>query len=536
MLKGRRGVRPLLVALSLCLSFAGFASSAQAYHRHHRHWGYAYHRVWRGAFRHGRASRIASATPTNFAAIAVDGNSGRVLYARNENELRHPASITKVMTLYLLFEELEKGHLHLDSRIPISAHAAAQAPTKLGLAPGKTISVEDAIKAIVTLSANDVAVAVAEAIGGDEATFAAMMTREAHALGMFHTHYANASGLPNDAQLTSAADLALLGRAIQERFPRYYHYFSTRAFAYDGVVNRNHNHLLGRIEGLDGIKTGYTRQSGFNLLTSVRRDGHFLVAVVLGGTTAASRDQFMAGLIQSEIDKGSTRHTAPMIAEVEREKLRSGEAVAPLEAARGAPFVGAAGPLPVASIAPTPIPRPAFVSSTPTPLQPTQLGAMRRVAYDGSTERPTTSSTTPSMLGWDVGPPAAKAKDAAKFATTETIETQGDQSLAKDSQRLATMEESPDGVTDPSNAVTAHSGWMIQIGATDDAAAAAELLARAKARGSSALDSAEPFTEKVQKGDQTLYRARFVGLDADDAQAACRSLRRSGFACFATKN
>ena len=176
------------------------------------------------------------------------------------------------------------------------------------------------------------------------------------------------------------------------------------------------------------------------------------------------------------------------------------------------------------------------MSSTPTPLQPTQLGAMRRVAYDGSTERPTTSSTTPSMLGWDVGPPAAKAKDAAKFATTETIETQGDQSLAKDSQRLATMEESPDGVTDPSNAVTAHSGWMIQIGATDDAAAAAELLARAKARGSSALDSAEPFTEKVQKGDQTLYRARFVGLDADDAQAACRSLRRSGFACFATKN
>ncbi|MGH6817841.1 MAG: D-alanyl-D-alanine carboxypeptidase family protein [Methylovirgula sp.] len=448
--------------------------------------------------------------------------------------MRHPASITKVMTLYLLFEQLEKGRLHLDSRIPISAHAAAQPPTKLGLAPGETISVENAIKAIVTLSANDIAVAVAEDIGGDETTFAAMMTHEAHALGMFHTHYANASGLPNDAQITTAADLALLGRAIQERFPRYYHYFSTRAFVYDGVVHRNHNHLLGRIEGLDGIKTGYIHESGFNLLTSVKRDGHFLVAVVLGGTTAASRDRIMTSLIESEIDKGSTRRTAPMIAEVERERLRAGDAEKPLEAGYETPFVPAAGPFPVTPIAPTPIPRPAFVSSTPISPQPTQFEPMHHAAYDGSTERPTTSTTTPSMLRWVVGPPPAKDEDAKKFANTEAIETQGDQSSAKDVQRIGM--ESPNVGADPSNAVAARSGWMIQIGATDDAAAAAKLLARAKARGSSALDTAEPFTEKVQKGDQTLYRARFVGLDADDAQAACRSLRRSGFACFATKN
>ena len=201
---------------------------------------------------HGATSRLAE--------IVVDANSGRVLYAQNENELRHPASITKVMTLYLLFKELDKGRLHLSSRLTISRHAAAQAPTKLGLRPGQTIAVDDAIKAIVTKSANDIAVAIAENIGGNEENFCAMMTREAHALGMMHTHYADASGLPNNAQITTAADLAILGRAIQERFPRYFHYFSLEEFAYHGQIIRNHNHLLGRIPGLDGIKTGYTRR------------------------------------------------------------------------------------------------------------------------------------------------------------------------------------------------------------------------------------------------------------------------------------
>jgi len=490
---------------------------------------------------HRRHWRPDHAARSNFAAIVVDGNSGRMLYARDENEPRHPASITKVMTLYLLFEQLEKGRLRLDSRLPISAHAAEQAPTKLGLDPGDTISVEDAIKAIVTLSANDIAVAVAEAIGGDEETFAAMMTRKAHALGMLGTHYANASGLPNDAQITTAADLARLGRAIQERFPRYYHYFSTEVFDYDGVANRNHNHLLGRIDGLDGIKTGYTRESGFNLLTSVKRDGHFIVAVVLGGTTAVGRDRIMANLIETEIDKGSSRHTAPMIAEVAAEKIearRDGEPAKLGEAAKSAGKpIGAAtatDPVPVASIAPMPRPRPAFVSGAPVSLDEAQMGSgteMKRVALDGSTERPTTSTTTPSMLRWVVGPaPAADPTDAATF-------------VAKAEPRAAEphsseMPQDSETVTpsDPPHPAAARTGWMIQIGATDDAVKASELLARAKARKLTALADAQPFTEKVQKGAETLYRARFAGLDADDAEAACKSLRRTGFACFATKN
>ena len=218
-----------------------------------------------------------------FSAIVVDANSGRTLYGVAEDGLRHPASITKVMTLYLLFEQLEKGAMTLQTRIPISEHAAAQEPSKLGVEPGETISVEDAIKAVVTRSANDVAVAIAEAIGHDESAFAEMMTRKAHALGMTNTVYRNASGLPNDEQVTTARDLTILARSLEERFPRYFKYFSTREFDYAGETIGNHNHLLGRVDGVDGIKTGYTRASGFNLLTSVHRDGRSLIAVVMGG-------------------------------------------------------------------------------------------------------------------------------------------------------------------------------------------------------------------------------------------------------------
>ena len=207
-----------------------------------------------------------------YAAIVVDANSGNTLHAANADLLRHPASLTKIMTLYMLFEQIEAGKLRLDSRLEVSEHASEQAPSKLGLRPGQTLSVEDAIRALVTKSANDAAVVVAEAIGGDEETFGRMMTRKARALGMSRTVYVNASGLPDSDQITTARDQAILGRAIQDRFPRYYRYFATPAFVYHGRAMRNHNKLLGRVEGVDGIKTGYTRMSGFNLVSSVRRD------------------------------------------------------------------------------------------------------------------------------------------------------------------------------------------------------------------------------------------------------------------------
>ena len=260
-----------------------------------------------------------------YADIVVDANSGNVLHETNPDALRHPASLTKIMTLYLLFEQLDSGKLKLESPLNVSNEAASQMPTKLGLKSGSTIQVEDAIKGMVTRSANDAAVVVAEAIAGDESEFAKLMTRKAQALGMAHTVYRNASGLPNDAQVTTARDQAVLGRAIQERFPRYYKYFATRSFTFHGQSIGNHNNLLGRVEGVDGIKTGYISASGFNLVTSVHRGNRYLVAVVLGGSSAGSRDSRMRELISEKIAQASTRRTAPVIAEASRGSDPRGE-------------------------------------------------------------------------------------------------------------------------------------------------------------------------------------------------------------------
>jgi D-alanyl-D-alanine carboxypeptidase len=251
------------------------------------------------------------------ASIVVDGSSGAVLQASSPDALRHPASLTKIMTLYLLFERLETGKLKLDSPLKVSEHTSAQAPTKLGLRPGQTIAVEDAIKAIVTKSANDAAVAVAENLGGDEDHFAKLMTQKARALGMTRTTYTNASGLPDDDQITTARDQALLGRLIQKRFPRYYKYFSTESFVYHGATMRNHNHLLGAIEGVDGIKTGFTQASGFNLVTSVHRDGRYIVAVVMGGHSSSERDGHMRELISAQFE-ATAKRAAPTIAKSNR--------------------------------------------------------------------------------------------------------------------------------------------------------------------------------------------------------------------------
>jgi D-alanyl-D-alanine carboxypeptidase len=250
-----------------------------------------------------------------YAAIVVDDKSGFVLHEVSANEPRHPASLTKIMTLYLLFEQLEGGQLKLDTPLPVSTRAAVQNPTKLGLKANQTIKVEDAIKGLVTKSANDAAVVVAEAIGGSEEEFAKLMTLKARALGMTRTTYVNASGLPAEEQITTARDQAVLGRAIQHRFPGYYQYFATPSFHYKGVEMHNHNALLREVKGVDGIKTGYTEASGYNLVSSIRRDEKHIVAVVLGGTSNAARDARMRQLIEDHISLASTRRTVPKIVE-----------------------------------------------------------------------------------------------------------------------------------------------------------------------------------------------------------------------------
>jgi D-alanyl-D-alanine carboxypeptidase len=282
-----------------------------------------------------------------YSEIVVDDNSGQVLHETNPDSPRHPASLTKVMTLYLLFEQLQAKKLNLDTRLPVSTHASAQAPTKLGLKPNDTIRIEDAIKGIVTRSANDAAVVIAEAIAGSEHEFASLMTRKAQALGMLNTVYVNASGLPADAQITTARDQAHLGRVIQDHFPEYYRYFALPSFQFRGMSISNHNALLRQMDGVDGIKTGYTEASGYNLVSSIRREGRHLIAVVLGGRSTGARDSRMRQLILDYIRRASPVRTVPSTMEA----AQSGTE-APSKTALPLPSADTEAPQP----GPTPIP------------------------------------------------------------------------------------------------------------------------------------------------------------------------------------
>lgn len=274
-----------------------------------------------------------------YASVVIDAESGEVLHSSNPDSRNYPASLTKVMTLYLVFDALEKGRLTLDTPLKVSAHAAAQAPSKLGLAAGSTIRVEDAVFALVTKSANDVAVVCAEALGGSEANFGTLMTRKARELGMRQTTYRNASGLPDLGQLSTARDQATLARALIRNHGRHYHYFSTRQFTYNNQTLTTHNRLMLRYEGADGIKTGYIHASGFNLIASAKRDGRRLIGVVFGGNSAASRDNHMASLL----DKGFARTPGSGIMTADAEEtvapapvpaLKTAKAAAPVKTAK----------------------------------------------------------------------------------------------------------------------------------------------------------------------------------------------------------
>ncbi len=277
------------------------------------------------------------AAEARYASIVVDASTGEVLYSRNANSRRYPASLTKMMTLYMAFEALEDGKLRLDQKLKVSKRAAGQTPSKLGLGAGTTIRAEDAILAMVTKSANDAATVLAEALGGTEVQFAAMMTDKAHSLGMRRTTFRNASGLPNRRQLSTASDMATLARALLRDHPERYHYFSTRNFTYGGRTYRNHNRLLSTYEGTDGIKTGYIRASGFNVVASVQRGDRRLIGVVFGGKSANSRDHHARSLFDRSfsilearnVPTPATKPTPPDVSEPQLAAAAPAEAAAP---------------------------------------------------------------------------------------------------------------------------------------------------------------------------------------------------------------
>lgn len=565
--EARHGLRSCVVvvaAIGAALTYTTGAADA----RHH----YSRHRVHIHVARHVRHAHSSGevggyAPPT--ASIVIDGNSGSILEESNPDALRHPASLTKVMTLYLLFERLEAGKLRLDSPLRVSEHAAEQAPTKLGLKPGQTIAVEDAVKAVVTKSANDVAVVIAENLGGSEEAFATLMTQKARALGMSRTTYVNASGLPDDDQITTARDQALLGRAIQDRFPRYYRFFATTAFAFHGHTIRGHNHLLGSVAGVDGIKTGYTRASGFNLITSVHRDGRFIVGVVLGGRSAFERDAHMRALIDANIRLASARRTAPVLAE--RGEPRN-EAKYTLALAKPpAKVVGKHAAPPPADPTPTATVTARATVGSNDPIRPL---VVKTISYHTVTVRSGSMQPMPVLV--PVGEaahaapqpqpqpaqPAAQpvqhsAEPAPHSAEPQAAEVAAQGAPVEPSHTIVAMrdptpppapakaEHAPAEIAKPAPGKQAaipappphaHGGWVIQIGAYDGEQEARQHLSEARIKVHAALAAADPFTERVQKGDKALYRARFAGFDKTTAEAACRQLKRNDFACLALKD
>ena len=330
------------------------------------------------------AAKKKATTPSIAAAIVVDMNSGSILQEQAADTPRHPASLTKMMTLYVLFGYLKAGKLTPSSDLTVTEHAATQAPTKLGLKPGATIKVNDAVKALVTQSANDAAVTIAENLAGTEENFAKLMTDTARQIGMRNTLFRNASGLPDDEQITTARDMAILSAHLIHDYPDYYTVFSTQYFTFNGRKYRNHNKLLLNYQGTDGIKTGYTRASGYNLAASVHRGEKHLIAVVLGGKTGSQRDAAMRALLEKNFVAAST--TKPTAAQL------VASLVTPALPAMKKPAYAMASVTPAPAAA-TPVAAPAEgdISEPALPLRasltssdPLPKPSARKVQYDGA--------------------------------------------------------------------------------------------------------------------------------------------------------
>ena len=452
----------------------------------------------------------AQAANSKYAGYVIDVKSGKVLYSSNANSARYPASLTKMMTLYMMFEQLEEGKFSLNSRLKVSRHAAGQAPSKLNLKPGSTIKVKDAILALVTKSANDVAAVIAENIGGTESQFARMMTDKARSIGMSRTTFRNASGLPNSQQKTTAADMALLGRALQDRFPTYYRYFNTRVFEYGKARYGNHNKLLGRVKGVDGIKTGYTRASGFNLVTNVKTGDRHIVAVVMGGRTGASRDAEMRDLIKKYLPKAKTgrRMTALVGVPAARKYIELAESV-PLPRAK---TLSAAQPMLVASAAPVSLTKASTAQLSVLPKASAETEVTLRQAIVETAPALPTPRPTLTTAALAIPPLPRPANDAIGDLSTHAAPL---------------PEASPIRETVPS-------GWQIQISATPTLDAANDLLDEARAANSRLLNGRVNHTEVVKKGGSTLYRARFAGFPSKSAaRDACATLKKQKYACLA---
>ena len=483
------------------------------------------------------------------AALLLDVNSGQVLYQSAADAPRHPASLAKLMTLYLVFERLEQGKLDYQTKLKVSAHASAAAPSKLDLEEGDEITVIDAIKALVTKSANDVAVAFAEHLAGSEERFARLMTDKARQIGMAATTFRNASGLPDDEQVTTARDMATLALRLMDEFPKLYPLFATRTFTYKAETFRNHNSLLFHYQGTDGLKTGYTRASGFNLVASVRRGRKHVLGVVFGGSTAAARNTTMRAMINNGLVKAAATETRrrtvvaaapptpraanarPSSGTEPRPALKSSPAVA--EPAAPSPSTASATRVELAQVRPVQIGRspPAHVAAATAGPVPTSITALieRSLRQDAQSTADELTSPAPSNA---VALTAVQAPAPAPTLLSPPRLVRGAPASTLAEQAVNLRRDAPVSEAAGTAAATWTGGMAIQIGAFQSADEAERRLVWVRQRATAVIGQHAAVTQPVKQGDKLFYRARFAGFDGAAAASACKELRALKVECL----
>ncbi|UNE54740.1 D-alanyl-D-alanine carboxypeptidase [Bartonella machadoae] len=410
------------------------------------------------------------AYPDKYAAIVIDANTGKTLFQANATLKRYPASLTKMITLYCLFEAMKMRRVTPNTPIPISHYAATQPPTKIGLRAGQTISAEAAAKALITRSANDVATAIAEYLGGTEKKFARMMTAKARQLGMTQTHFANASGLPDSHNYSTARDMATLSLALRKNFPQQYKLFKIKSFTFRGHTINTHNKLVKIMKGVDGIKTGYTQMSGYNLATSMQHEGRSIIAVVMGGKSSTARDQHMANLLSQYLPKASLMKSKEHLMASAHYKLPTG--------------------------ANTPIPT--------VKAEPTNFDDEISTMLTAFAEQPRNSNTAIAAVNQAIIP----IPNPQKAIPIET-------------HKIVTA------------SLSTNAGWAIQIGSLPSKEQANTLLLKAKNTAYSALKSASSHMQLFEKSGRRYYRARFTGFQSKKAAFnACSTLKKANFNCY----
>ncbi len=459
-----------------------------------------------------------------YAAIVVDANSGEVLYSRNADAIRHPASLTKIMTLYLTFEALSTGRLSMNDVITISPHAYSMMPSKISTHPGETLTVAQAIPAMTVHSANDVAVAMAERLAGSESKFAHLMTLRARELGMTSTSFVNASGLPPDGQqISSARDLAILSRAVMRDYPQYYSFFGLKSFDFHGKVLMNHNHLVARMAGVDGMKTGYTSLAGFNLVASGVRNGHRLITVVLGGPSTAARDENVEELLDAGFsvlnrrEAGSKITIASLIAEpddmrgpLERPPIEEGSGDQPSLQVEVQPQLRT---LPVMSAARDLSDAPAAQPAAAKALAEADCAPVAR--HGRRHRRHAAAACATAVAKADTRAAKAEAKDAAAETCTA--------GRGRHRHHVACAKTETTEVAKADHGDKKGGGYMIQVGAYKNHA-----LAEGQLGKMASLVDGHGSVERAGGN----YRARFLGLSEHQAKAACKSLSAKGHPCM----